>query len=96
MVARIRSGLRAVDSALEPIWRALENRLFGGTWLEGSLVAGTPKRFTHGLRRPWTGWVLTDTTGASPVYRVNTATTDKASEIWLQSAANTDVKFYLF
>lgn len=96
MVARIRTGLKAVDTALEQVWRALENKLLGGVHLSGSLVAGTPKRFTHGMRRPWQGWTLTGTTGASPVHEANVTSTDKQSEIWLESAADTDVKIYLF
>lgn len=95
MVARIRTGLKAVDTALEPVWRALENRLLGGVHLSGSLTAGTPKRFAHGLRRPWQGWQLTDTTGTSPVRRASVAY-DANTEIWLESATDADVKFYLF
>lgn len=96
MVARIRTGIKAVDTALEPIWQALANKLLGGVFLEGSLQAGVAHRFTHGLRRPWQGWVLIDTTGGVLPYRVNVSSTDKQHEIWLQASSDTDVKIYLF
>ncbi len=96
MVTRIRTGNPAVDTALEPIWRVLGGPLLDGVFLEGSLSAGVAYRFTHGMRRPWTGWLLVDTTGGVLPYRVNVDATDKSSEIWLQASADTDIKIYLF
>lgn len=99
---RVKTNIPEVDRALDPIWRELERReretqpLGGGVLLSVSLSAGVAKRISHNLRRAWRGWLLVDTTGASPVYRANTANTDKSQEIYLQSAADTDVVIYLF
>lgn len=96
MVARRRTGTPAVDTALEPIWRILESPLLNGVFLEASLVSGVAYRLPHSLGRPWTGWLVVDTTGGVLPYRVNTDDTDKSSELWLQASADTDVKIYLF
>lgn len=76
--------------------RVLGLKLLRGVFLSGDLLAGEPFRFVHGLRRPFNGWVLLDTTGADPVYRVNLTSTDSSSEVWLQSASDTSIKVYVF
>ena len=89
-----------IDKVLEPLWSAAErvgrNQLLNGTYLTAIMLAGTPKRFVHSLGRSWRGWLLVDTSGTEPVYRVNRSSTDKASELWLQSAADTEVTIYVF
>lgn len=90
----------AIDRVLEPLWAAAErvgrNNLLNGTYLSAILLAGVPKRLTHSLGRSWRGWILVDTSGTSPVRRVNITSTDKSSELWLQSAADTEVTVYVF
>jgi len=89
-----------INKTLEPLWAVAErvgrNNLLNGVYQSAILLAGVPKRFTHGLGRSWRGWLLVDTTGASPVYRVNVTTTKKSEELWLQSAADTEVTVYVF
>lgn len=90
----------SIDKVLEPLWSAAErvgrNNLLNGVYVSTILLAATPKRLTHSLGRSWRGWLLVDTSGTEPVYRVNRSSTDKASELWLQSAADTEVTVYIF
>ena len=64
-----------INKVLEPLWSAAErvgrNVLLNGVYQSAILLAATPKRLTHGLGRAWRGWLLVDTSGTSPVYRVN-------------------------
>lgn len=87
-----------MDKALAQVHPVLDSLkkapLVNGLFLHVVLTAATPKRVSHGLRRAYQGWILVDTTGTSPIYRVDAG--DRSEEIWLKSAADAVVKVYLF
>lgn len=97
---RRKTGVLEVDKALEPLWSGFEkvgrNPLLNGVYVSGIILAGTPKRFVHGLGRGWRGWMLVDTSGTDVIYRTNLTTTNKQEELWLTSAADAEVTVYVF
>lgn len=100
MALKVRTEDETTNKALDGVYADLDvlhkSPLFKGSLVEADLTAATPKRIVHGLKRPFKGWLLCDTTGADPVYRVLTNATDRASELWLQSASDTSIKVFIF
>lgn len=92
---RAKTGFPEVDRVLRSIVSELRNEQ-NSVYLAGELAAGVPKRFPHGLGRPWTHWILTRSTATSPVFEVNVSSTDTTKEIFLQCAVAADVEILLY
>lgn len=97
-MAVLKTGDDATDKALRAILGRFEEleRKLKGVYIEKTLAAATPTRFTHKLGKRWAHWYVTRSTLTEPIYEVRVSETDRDQEIWLQSASAGTVEIFLY
>lgn len=70
--------------------------LLSGKQLTGIAVATTPTRISHGLGRPWKGWIVTDTNQSFLVYRPASATDDPSIYLTLASSTPSTISLWVY